>query len=106
MKEFTQTNLDVDPEVLPSQAVLEAAEKGYHNALNAYLEHHHGLVYAELEDYAFSSVDVRDPGFHLLIGPTVRTTPERRIHHCVVGRYGEAVWDPHPTRAGLARSSS
>jgi len=115
MREFTQTNLDpgncwqtaiacileVEPSLLPDQVALEAANKQYNNALNAYLEHHHGLMYSELEDYQFGGILVREPGFHLLFGPTVRTTAERNIHHVVVARHGEMVWDTHPSRAGL-----
>lgn len=115
MKEFTQTNtdpgncwqtalaciLEVEPDLLPDQVALEKAKKDYRNALNAYLEHHHNLVYAELEDYQFAGIMPREPGWHLLGGPTVRTEPIRSVHHVVVGRYGEMVWDPHPSRAGL-----
>jgi hypothetical protein len=115
MKEFTQTDLDpgncwqtavacvleVEPRALPSQTAVEAQGKAYQNALNAYLEHHHGMLYTELEDYQTLGVTLPDPGWHLLVGPTVRTTPERRIHHCVVGHHGAPAWDPHPSRAGL-----
>lgn len=115
MKEYTQTNtdpgncwqtgvacvLEVDPTYLPDQVALEAAGKNYHNALNAYLEHHHGMVYCELEDFVTLTVMPREPGWHLLSGPTVRTCEPKNIHHVVVARYGQMVWDPHPSRAGL-----
>ncbi len=116
MKEFTQTDLDpgncwqtavacileVDPSELPDQTEIEGRQgKQYQNALNAYLEYHHGLVYADVDDWVYAGMTVRDPGWHILVGATVRTTPEKPIYHCIVGRYGEPVWDPHPSRAGL-----
>jgi hypothetical protein len=38
---------------------------------------------------------------HIICGPTVRTATNGGQHHCVVGRAGKAVWDVHPSRAGL-----
>lgn len=114
MREFTQTNLDpgncwqtaiacileVEPERLPDQVAIESGKRSYMNALNAFLEAHHGLMYSEVFDYQFGGLDVKEPGWHILAGPTVRT-PVSRIHHVVVARYGATVWDPHPSRAGL-----
>lgn len=122
MKEYTQTRvspdkgncwqtaiaciLEVEPDELPDQGIWDARKgKGwacsYHNILQGYLFKHHGLMYCELAEYEFSGVMVREPGWHVLIGPTVRTTEERPINHAVVGRYGKMVWDPHPSRDGL-----
>ena len=39
-------------------------------------------------------------GFHLMYGPTIRTR-RSGINHVVVAHRGVAVWDPHPSRAGL-----
>jgi hypothetical protein len=39
------------------------------------------------------------PGRSIVIGPTARGTGD----HAVVGDGGEIAWDPHPSRAGLAR---
>ena len=116
MRRLTQTNietgncwqtaiaciLDLDPAAMPDQAAIEgkSSRRSFHNALLAYLELHHGLFYSELFDYQFSALRVKEPGYHLLLGPTERT-PVNGQHHAVVGRYGQAIWDPHPSRAGL-----
>jgi hypothetical protein len=115
MREFTQSNtdpgncwqtavaciLEEDPARLPDQVDLEARGKNYHNALNAYLEVHHGLIYAEVEDFVWCGIWARDPGWHVMIGPTVRTCEPKNIHHVIVARHGAPMWDPHPSRAGL-----
>lgn len=92
--------LEADPASMPDQVALEKAGSSYLNALNAWLERHHGLMYSELHDYQFGALSVRDPGWHFLVGPSVRT-PEKGRHHVVVARYGAMAWDPHPSRAGL-----
>lgn len=115
MREWTQTNvdpgncwqtavaciLDLDPAELPDQVAIEAAKKSYSNALNAFLERHHGLMYSEVYDYQIGALAVRDPGWHMLVGPTVRTASNGGRNHVVVARHGVMVWDPHPSRAGL-----
>jgi len=96
---------------IESMASVEDGERygghfSYSNALNAYLTKHHGLGYLQEPAWKLGSFALRDPGYHLLIGPTVRTAvdgDEPRIIHCVVGKRGEPVWDPHPSRAGLTR---
>jgi hypothetical protein len=98
--------LEVDPEGLPAQDIWDVRKgKGwacsYHNIIQGYLWKHHGLGYCELADWEFAAVSVREPGWHVLIGPTVRTSDAHQVNHAVVGRYGETVWDPHPSRAGL-----
>lgn len=115
MIEFTQTNLvpgscwqtavacilNRDPATLPDQATLDADNKWrFRNALSAYLDKHHQLMYSDVYDYVFPVLQMRDPGYHMLQGPTIRT-PENHREHIVVARYGEMVWDPHPSRAGL-----
>jgi hypothetical protein len=126
MKPFTQSNLDpgncwqtaiacilgVDPETLPPQHEIEgpAAEVlrgwgSYTNVLNAYLAKHHGLIYFEVQRYQFGGVRPSRPE-HILCGPTVRTEAHKaagrqQFNHCVVARNGVAVWDVHPSRAGL-----
>jgi hypothetical protein len=99
--------LDVEPETLPSQAEIERVPPGekwgkhYGNALNAYLRRHHGLFYVQLDPHQVAPfARLREPGHHLLVGPTVRT-PETGAKHVVVARHGEPIWDPHPSRAGL-----
>lgn len=104
--------INIDPEELPSQVRYDVRERTYSgwgsylNVLNGYLAKHHGLMYAEIYEYQIGAVMVRDPGWHMLIGPTVRTEAHRaanahHINHMVVARYGELIWDPHPSRAGL-----
>lgn len=120
MKEFTQTNtwpgncwqtaiaciLEIDPADMPQQLDFERpgpdgrVEGSYSPHLNAFLRKHYGLVYASLWENQWPAVMPREPGWHTMHGPTVRTAEHGRIH-VVVGRYGEMVWDPHPTHAGL-----
>lgn len=121
MREFVQTNLDpgncwqtalacildVEPSTLPDQTRYDFgknAGKGwassYSNVLQGYLGKHFDLIYCELQAWQFGGLSVRPPGWHLLIGPTVRT-PVNNSNHCVVGRYGREAWDVHPSRAGL-----
>lgn len=109
--------LDLPAEALPDQHVIESRAKdestedyaghhSYSNALNAYLAKHHGLGYLQEPAWKLGAFTLREPGYHLLIGPTVRTAVDGdgpRILHCVVGKNGEQVWDPHPSRAGLTR---
>lgn len=102
--------LEIDPATMPAQEVFEwkrTREDGsiewgpsYQTPLNAFLRKHHGLTYGELYEHQWPAVMPRDPGFHFLIGPTVRT-PTSGCKHVVVARYGEMVWDVHPSRAGL-----
>jgi hypothetical protein len=47
---------------------------------------------------------MRERGYHLMVGTTV-WTPVNGRHHAVVARFGEMVWDPHPSRAGLVDCS-
>lgn len=115
MKEWTQSNLvpgncwqtavacilDVEPDALPDQVEIEVAGRSYHNAINAYLAKHHDLIYAPLADFEWGAIaTIHPPGYHLMIGPTERTGTSGS-HHVVVGRDGVALWDPHPSRAGL-----
>lgn len=98
--------LEVDPDLLPHQTIWDVKRGlswacSYRNVIQGYLFKHHNLGYCELSDYEFSGVQVRDPGWHVLIGPTIRTSEDHPVNHAVVGRYGEMVWDPHPSRAGL-----
>jgi len=130
VKQLTQTNLDpgncwqtalailldLEAEVLPPQAEIEIAMKteggrygghfSYLNAIQCYLQKHHGLVYIELPVWQLDQLVIN--GTHLIVGPTVRTAAaiERRaptFNHCVVGIGGTMVWDVHPSRAGLTK---
>lgn len=92
--------LRVDPAVLPDQVAIESDNRHYANALSAYLEKHHGLVYYELEEWQTTAVRIPEPGYHLICGPTVRTADTKK-QHCVIGQHGVPVWDPHPSRDGL-----
>lgn len=92
--------LDIAPESMPDQVAIEEDKRSFNNALIAYLSKHHHLSYAEIPNHVFSQLRVVDPGWHILIGETVRTTESGRLH-AVVGRYGEVFWDPHPTGVGL-----
>lgn len=38
-------------------------------------------------------------GYHIVSGPSPRGNG---LYHAVVGRHGDVVFDPHPSRAGLA----
>jgi hypothetical protein len=106
--------LDLAPEKLPDQTVCDLwykpnpeesgtwtrREPFYSNELGAYLKKHHGLAYVNLQPHFMSILEVKDPGIHFMSGKTVRT-PASRENHVVVARYGELLWDPHPSRAGL-----
>lgn len=118
MREYVQSNtspgncwqtcvaciLDIEPDFLPSQVDVEEGRlgenKSYWNALQAYLYTHHNLAYTELRDSVWEILQVKDPGYHMLLGATERT-PKTGIYHVVVARYGTQIWDPHPSRAGL-----
>lgn len=130
MIELTQTNLapgncfqtcvasvlDLDPSLLPAQENYDRyvikedgarsyphPHKRYDAAVNVYLQKHHGLGYLQLHVPTASLLAVmgmRDPGWHFFAGNTVRTATTG-CTHLVVARYGEIVWDPHPSRAGL-----
>lgn len=89
---------------LPDQVAIEGEGRrgsSYNNALQAYLDEHHGLMYAELYDWQVGGILVRAAdGLHVAIGPTARTAGHG-LNHVVLARQGETVWDPHPSRAGL-----
>ena len=128
MIEHTQTNLEpgncwqtavaclleIEPEALPSQVDHDQRREeqpdgsvrwvgqSYATVLNAYLRSHWDLAYVEVHypEEIWLVVQVQPPGWHLLTGRTVRTE-RNHARHVVVGRFGEVVWDPHPSRAGL-----
>jgi hypothetical protein len=94
--------LDVDPAVMPDQTAIGPHD--YMAPLRAYLRKHHNLSWVPV----FGSVlarSVKIEGFHVMCGPTVRT-PKNGQDHCVVGRNGVMVWDPHPSRAGITEVKS
>lgn len=93
--------LEVDPAALPAQVEIEADKRSYQNSLNVYLFKHHGLCYTVMYDFMFPIVLLREPGWHMMEGPTVRTPNNGGREHVVVGRHGVMAWDPHPSRAGL-----
>jgi hypothetical protein len=126
MKEFTQNSLypkgncwqtavacvlEVDPDTMPSQVDSYYEDKrddgsvvlrmSYNNPLQAYLKKHHGLAYVEFHypEEAFANIRVR--GYHIMTGETVRSADYNGMRHVVVGKDGQVVWDPHPSRAGL-----
>lgn len=109
--------LDVHPDELPAQSecdLYDAKPDGtrgkwredspsYNDRLYSYLRKHHDLCYVELHlpAEAFALLSIREPGWHMLTGRTVRSDQYGGTRHVVVARYGEMVWDPHPSRAGL-----
>lgn len=103
--------LDVDPDSMPAQCDHESVDESgklqgsYGNALRSYLREHHRLTYTEIYPHQFAVLQMKDPGYHVLIGPTIRSAENGR-NHAVVGRYGAMVWDPHPSRAGLLSVAS
>jgi hypothetical protein len=111
MRELTQTHLspgnclqtaiacilDLDPEVMPDQVTSE----DYYRVLNAYLKTHHGKLYVRLGKWYMGALEHKAPGYHLINGFTVRSSTNGGKTHSVVGRYGEMIWDPHPSRDGL-----
>lgn len=126
MKEYTQTTfgiqgncwqtavaclLEVDPKELPDQSRCDQRdEKGirkqpfFINLIGAYLRKHHNLAFHEINVPGIHELlTVKDPGWHFLIGRTIRSgdVDKADIHHVVVARYGEMMWNPHPDRSGL-----
>lgn len=103
--------LEIDPATMPAQSKYDRVTKGadgnnvygpsYSNVLRAFLRDHHGLTYAEVYSHTIAGLAVRDPGWHMILGPTERSASLGGMRHVVVGRYGVPVWDPHPSRAGL-----
>lgn len=128
MREYTQTVtgergncwqtavaclLDIDPATLPPQCEYDrktthpdgTVEHGphYYDALQAYLHKHHSVCYLELHhpEELWPLLRVAEPGYHLMVGETVRSASLGGLRHVVVARYGQVIWDPHPSRAGL-----
>ncbi len=128
IREYTQTNLEpgncwqtciacllhVEPSELPAQELFDIEKKRedgsteygpphYQNALQAYLREPHDLAYMQLYQPCelLKLLSVRAPGWHMMTGRTVRSETNGNKRHVVVARYGELVWDPHPSRAGL-----
>jgi hypothetical protein len=104
--------LDVDAETLPPQSEIEVAAKtenryaghfSFHNAMQCYLQKHHGKSYVQIPVWQLAQTRVI--GEHVIVGPTVRTGTELpRVIHCVVGVDGAVAWDVHPSRAGLTEA--
>lgn len=96
--------LEVDPAELPDQVAISEVKTGpfegsYNNALQKYLQVHHGLVYSCLHGYQKDGVTPR--GWHMIEGRTVRTDTNGGVQHVIVGHCGEPIWDPHPSGEGL-----
>jgi hypothetical protein len=113
MKYLTQTNLepgncfqtclamllDVDVDDVPNQNAIEAIDRSaYQPAVEAWLFKHFDRFLVDLQSVFFDAVEI--PGWHIMNGSTIRT-PTNKRNHCVLGRRGRFVWDPHPSRAGL-----
>lgn len=113
MLELTQTNLDpgncwqtawacvleVDPAELPDQVSIGLSS--YFSALKSYfLVHHEKGILVVSDRPVVELIRPRSEELHILCGPTERTASSGK-NHCVVGRGGEPVWDPHPSRVGL-----
>lgn len=68
-------------------------------------EHGHSLAYLRnveapnAVDPAVATFPDPDPGEHYTVSGISPRDP--RIHHIVIYRDGEMVWDPHPDRTGL-----
>ena len=93
--------LGVSLETLPDQHAIDDHER-FTRALQAYLAKHHDKVYLEVGPEMFGAL-AAEHVFHVLIGETLRMTPEKDEWHAIVGVAGEPYWDVHPSRAGLTR---
>lgn len=97
--------LDLPAEALPPQAETERFPR-YMNALNAYLEKHHNLMYASIQEYEWRAIlktyGHHPSGLYMWEGPTIRT-PEHGMEHVVVAQGHMMLHDPHPSRAGLTQ---
>lgn len=95
--------LGVPVEELPDQVKIEEAGKSFNNALLAYLRRHHDKTFVVVEEGQRQAPLRVDPdAMHIIIGETERT-PRNGNLHAVVGRGGELLHDPHPSRAGLTK---
>lgn len=116
MRELTQTNtdpgncwqtaiacvLDLEVEDVPNQVQIQAEKKHYSNFLNAFLLKHYGVFYSEIPNYQIGGLNP-PPGHYFYVGPTIRSPNNGGVHHVVVAHGRRMVWDPHPSRAGLAQ---
>jgi len=107
--------LDIEPEEMPSQVEHDSKKvplpdggfkwvgPHYITVLNAYLRTHHNLAYLEIHYPVelYSCLQIREPGLHLMTGKTIRSGTNGEQRHVVVAKFGEMIWDPHPSRAGL-----
>jgi hypothetical protein len=93
--------LGCPPAFLPDQHVLGGGLE-YVHPLRAYLHEHTAMTYAEVGSERFADI-ARQGTPHLMMGETVRTSPEHDVWHAIVGISGVAYWDVHPSRAGLTK---
>lgn len=111
MIRYTQTSIGIEGNCLQTsiECILEAPQGAlpaqreyplgqYLEPLNAFLARF-GLAYTQ------GNPGSRAFGWHVLTGPSPRT-PKIGTYHSVVGRSGQFVWDPHPSRDGICSVSS
>lgn len=93
--------LDRAAESVPVQHLYPNRD-AYTKALRVFLDKHYGLTYVEVESGRFLEVFSQvQSSFHLLLGPSPRTSTKNNTWHAIVGFAGKPCWDPNPSRAGL-----
>ncbi len=103
---YTQTSVGVEGNCLQTsiECILEARQGSLPSQRDFPLGHYPEVVNAFLARFGLRFWEVapggRTAGWLVLTGPSPRT-PKIGTLHCVVGRNGKVVWDPHPSREGL-----
>lgn len=97
------TILDCDIGAIPDLNAYEESNE-WMGVLNKWLEDKR-LSYFEARVARSDMKDFFGTGdyYHTILGPTKQSAT---IHHCVVGRKGEIVFDPHPTPLDLISGKS
>jgi len=85
--------LEIPIEDVPNVCLLYEDSWGQH--LNDFLRRY-GIYMISLPVASCEEMAVPLLGYHLMGGPSIRG-----VKHCVVGKNGRMIHDPHPSRAGL-----
>ena len=94
--------LELPIDALPDQVEAEDGGWSFGNVLRAYLWKHHRKWLINIYEFQIKAPLRVDPDvYYIACGPTERTATNGGVHHCVVAKAGQMVWDPHPSRAGL-----
>lgn len=90
--------LELPLDDVPNFMALHRAGKSWTHTLRDWLAER-GLAYVEVQFNGFGTFSMMPQTYHLIGGGSPRGQEEG---HCIVGFAGTMVFDPHPSRAGLA----